>query len=522
MSSSSCRRSRGAVLFSAAVVAAALVLVPGSPAGAAAESSAPSADARARMAAQRPLVDAATVVRTAVERDGFAGLAWIVIEDASVAVWWKGGQAAVPARLAAVIAQARDMAPVRVADAAYSKAELLAASATLEKQLRADARFHGIKAEPDGSGLIVAMDAAGDARTLSTMAGVGVPARVSVEARMRPVSRDNDAAPWSGGARIVNASIGAGCTSGFGVNTPGGPAVLTAGHCGNAGNRFNDGSGELIGNVGGVDKNFDVLVIPTTAVSNRIYVGGANSNTQRTVTGGGAPFIGERLCQSGRTSANAVGSEICNLLVQFEHTDSQRLWEARQQDGQIAARPGDSGGPVYLDRGDGTVTARGTTTRVAGSGFGFAGFEKAQQDFGVSIPGGATPPPPPPGNTGTPARALGKCLQLRGGSNANGTAVETWDCNGSEGQKWTRVSNTVRSYGKCLDIANSGVTDGSQIILWPCHGGQGQVFQHRADGSLFNPRSGKCLEIPASNLTNGTRSIIWTCDARPKQTWAFG
>jgi hypothetical protein len=65
-------------------------------------------------------------------------------------------------------------------------------------------------------------------------------------------------------------------------------------------------------------------------------------------------------------------------------------------------------------------------------------------------------------------------------------------------------------------------TNGSQVILWPCHGGQGQVFQHRADGSLFNPRSGKCVEIPNSNLTNGTRVIIWTCDARPKQTWTFG
>jgi hypothetical protein len=145
--------------------------------------------------------------------------------------------------------------------------------------------------------------------------------------------------------------------------------------------------------VGGVDKNFDVLVIPTTTVSNRMYIGNGASNTQRTVTSGGAPFIGELLCQSGNTSANAIGSEICNLQVQFEGTDSQRLWEATQVDGQIAARPGDSGGPVYDDRGDGTVIARGTTTRVAGSGFGFAGFEKAQQDFNVSIPGG-----PPAGN----------------------------------------------------------------------------------------------------------------------------
>jgi hypothetical protein len=362
------------------VLVAALLVVPTSPAHA----------GPSRILAQRPLVDAATALRTAVERTGADGLASIVIEQKSVTVWWKGGSGALPPSLVPAVERARRVAPVQVADADYTATELLAASATLERQLSGDARFHGIKAEPDGSGLIVKTDGP----ALLALPDVGVPATASAEPRMRPVARGNDAAPWSGGAAIVNTTIGAGCTAGFGVNTPGGPAVLTAGHCGNAGNRFTDGAGELIGNVGGIDKNFDVLVIPTSSVSNRIYIGNGASNTQRTVTSGGAPFIGELLCQSGNTSANAIGSEICNLQVQFEGTDSQRLWEARQLDGQVAARPGDSGGPVYDDRGDGTVIARGTTTRVAGSGFGFAGFEKAQQDFSVSIPGGG----PQPGN----------------------------------------------------------------------------------------------------------------------------
>lgn len=374
-------RIRRAVL-AGAVLAAALV-VPSSPTHAV-DGTAPS-----RILSQRPLVDAATMFRAAAERSGADGLASIVIGEKAVTVWWKGGREALPPSLIPAVEQASRIAPVLVADADYSATELLAASAKLEQRLSGDPRFHGIKAEPDGSGLIVKTDGP----ALSAVPDVGVPARVSAEPRMRPVARGNDAAPWSGGARIVNTSIGAGCTSGFGVNTPGGPAVLTAGHCGNAGNRFTDGAGEFIGNVGGVDKNFDVLVIPTTSVSNRIYIGNGASNTQRTVTSGGAPFIGELLCQSGNTSANAVGSEICNLQVQFEGTDSQRLWEARQLNGQLAARPGDSGGPVYDDRGDGTVIARGTTTRVAGAGFGFAGFEKAQQDFNVSIPGG-----PGPGN----------------------------------------------------------------------------------------------------------------------------
>ncbi|MDQ1646235.1 MAG: hypothetical protein QOJ50_2419 [Cryptosporangiaceae bacterium] len=142
--------------------------------------------------------------------------------------------------------------------------------------------------------------------------------------------------------------------------------------------------------------------------------------------------------------------------------------------------------------------------------------------------GGANAPPPttgntpPPPNTGTPLKALGKCLSLRGGSNADGTAVETSDCTGSEAQKWTQSGDTVRSYGKCLDIANSGTANGSPVILWPCHGGMGQVFQHRADNTLFNPRSGRCLDIPNSSTTNGARTAIWDCDAHPKQQWIYG
>lgn len=372
-----------AVLATAAAVVAATMTA----AEPSAHAGPPSAE-QSRMVEQRPLVDAATVVRSGVEDLGTDGLASIVIEEESVAVWWQGGRAALPDPVAEVIEQAEQVAPVRVADAAYSQAELLAASAELENRLSSDPHFHGIKAEPDGSGLIVAFDRAAPAATTRTLSDAGVSARASVEEALQPVSRGDDSPPWSGGAQIINTSIGAGCTSGFGVDTPDGPAILTAGHCGESGDSITDGGGESIGSVGADNNNFDVLVIPTDSVDNKIYVGGGDSTEQRTVTSGGAPFVGERVCQSGNTSANSVGGPICNMEVQFEHTDSQRLWEATQLDGETAARPGDSGGPVYLDNGDGTVTARGTTTRVAGSGFGFAGFEKSQQEFDVSIPGG--------------------------------------------------------------------------------------------------------------------------------------
>ncbi|GIF70011.1 hypothetical protein Ais01nite_80460 [Asanoa ishikariensis] len=455
---------------------------------------------------QLPLIEAATVVRAVAP-----GLASIVIEEKSVAVWWKGPM---PAPVATAIAKARTIAPVRVASAAYSRAELLAASATIEAQLGTDPGFHGIKARPDGSGLIVKVDAV-RARTL---AAVGVPVTFSVEERLRPVSRGDDGAPWSGGARIINTSIGAGCTAGYGVNTPSGPAVLTAGHCGQPGNRITDGAGELIGNIGGDDNTFDVLVIPTNTVSNRIYVGGGNSNQQLTVTGGGAPFVGERLCQSGYTSANTVGGQICNLQVRFEGTDSQRLWEATQLDGQIAARPGDSGGPVYLDRGDGTVTARGTTTRVAGSGLGFAGFEKAQQRFGVSIPGGSGG-----GRTGqVVSAATNKCLDINASGTADGTKIQIWGCNGTGAQRWTiGADGTVRGLGKCLDVRSSGTANGTVVQLWGCNGTGAQVWSAGANGSLVNPQSGRCLDVAGGGTADGTQIQIWDCAGVANQRWTL-
>ncbi|ORT60747.1 RICIN domain-containing protein [Streptomyces sp. CB03238] len=511
---------RGSMILGAAATVACLVAGPVF--AAQAETRLPGRSAAVeppRTPDQRPLVDAATLVRSAVEKSGAKGLASIVIGTKSVTVWWKGGQEALPRQVATAVGRANRAAPVRVADAKFTILELRAASAKIEHALHTDPRFHGIKAEPDGSGLIVKFDAADPVPADTRLPDTGVPATVSVEERLRPVSRGNDSPPWSGGAEIVNTSIGAGCTSGFGVTTPGGvQAVLTAGHCGESGHRFTDGAGEFIGNGGADDNNFDVMIIPTGSVSNRIYVGGGGSSQQRTVTGGGAPFIGERLCHSGNTSANAVGGPVCNFQVQYEYTDSQRLWEARQMDGQTAARPGDSGGPVYLDHGDGTVTARGTTTRAGGSGLGFAGFEKAQQDFGVSIPGGSG------GTRVGPvvSAATGKCLDVSASNTADGTKIQIWTCNGTGVQRWTLGGDgTLRAFDKCLDVRSGGTVNGTAVQLWTCNGTGAQTWSTQGNGSLVNPQSGKCLDVADNGTADGTRVQIWDCTGAANQRWTY-
>jgi hypothetical protein len=343
-----------------------------------------------QMIDQRPLVIAARMIKEAVDFRLARGYAGIVLEEGLVALWWKGP---VPARILRVVEEANTFAPVQIFEARHSRAELRAAAAQIRTRFGRDV-IHGIKDPGDGSRLILAVppqkaDVQSRASILSAMPAVGVLTEVVPEEEPEYLSRNDDAPPWKGGAVIVNATIGAGCTSGFGVTAAGQPAILTAGHCATAnGQRIQDGSGEFIGN-SAQKTGHDQMIVPTSSTTNRIYVGPRSSNTTKTVTSWEPCFIGELLCQSGTTTAEAIGSELCRLRVDRFSTDSESLVEAVQLDGQQGARPGDSGGPLYSDLGQ-NVIAKGTMTWVAGSRVGFQDIPTANQDFGgIQIPGTA-------------------------------------------------------------------------------------------------------------------------------------
>ena len=82
-----------------------------------------------------------------------------------------------------------------------------------------------------------------------------------------------------GGALLWNQSNGAGYTSGFGVgDSQRRPYLLTAGHCGEPGHQFADGTGKYIGNRSAKNADQDIALIPTDDVESSIYVGGDGSN----------------------------------------------------------------------------------------------------------------------------------------------------------------------------------------------------------------------------------------------------
>jgi glucoamylase len=115
----------------------------------------------------------------------------------------------------------------------------------------------------------------------------------------------------------------------------------------------------------------------------------------------------------------------------------------------------------------------------------------------------------------------GKCVDVAGGSTANGTALDLWDCNGMNAQKfaWNTGDGAIHVLGKCMDITTGGTANGTKLQLWDCNGTGAQQWRYRAWNTLYNPQSGRCLDDPGGNTANGTQLQIWDCNGTAAQVW---
>jgi O-glycosyl hydrolase len=202
----------------------------------------------------------------------------------------------------------------------------------------------------------------------------------------------------------------------------------------------------------------------------------------------------------------------------------------------------------------GTATDNTFTTGLAGVGV--VGYQTDLFDnFSVT--------PTAPGNLSGVLKGLeaGLCVDVPAGSQANGTAVTLWDCNGGANQQWAatpagqltvygdkcleaagttdgsaarindctgaatqkwtvNADGTVTGSGRCLDATGHGTTDGTPVALWTCNGGANQKWS-RTDvtGVLRGQESGRCVDVPAFNQDNGTRPALWDCNGGTNQAW---
>jgi glucosylceramidase len=122
--------------------------------------------------------------------------------------------------------------------------------------------------------------------------------------------------------------------------------------------------------------------------------------------------------------------------------------------------------------------------------------------------------------TGAITGIAGKCVDVAGASTANGAAIQLFDCNGTNAQRWTVAADgSLQALGKCMDIASAGTANGSQIQLFDCNGTGAQHWTATAAHDLINPASGRCLDATGPSSANGTRLQIWDCSGGTNQKW---
>jgi beta-glucosidase len=113
----------------------------------------------------------------------------------------------------------------------------------------------------------------------------------------------------------------------------------------------------------------------------------------------------------------------------------------------------------------------------------------------------------------------GLCLDVASDSNTDGSKVDVYTCNGTNGQQWTEETNgTIHADGDCLDVEGAGTANGTLVDLYTCNNTVAQVWQPQANGSLLNPNSGKCLDDTGYG-GSGTQVQIWSCTGNANQSW---
>lgn len=348
---------------------------------------------QAKMAAQQPLVAAASKIQWAVERGADKGYAGIGLDKNEVVVWWKGD---LPTEIRDIITDIRRTIPVRTTPAAHSRAELEAAAKGIANYTRANPRspYYGVDIAYDGSGLILNAD---PGRTRPAMLPTemkvpnGIAVSVAEHQRPRLTGRLDDFAPYWGGGRIKNQDNGAGCTAGFAVTTGGTyNYMLTAGHCGRPNGGWNNGNDTRYFGTGAYENVEHDLLLVASHVAGRIWDGGVGSGEfTKGVAGWGWVFPGEWLCTSGSVTGALCDHVVSNSFTfSFCDTDAYGTTEcysdlilANHFYGSTASRPGDSGGPVFGLSGSDRVIAKGTITGVSGtSGLIFQDFATAWRD----------------------------------------------------------------------------------------------------------------------------------------------
>ncbi|RBQ20973.1 hypothetical protein DP939_07920 [Spongiactinospora rosea] len=332
----------------------------------------------AKSAADREgVLKAARIIRTAVENGANSGYGNIVVTDTALHLFWKGTP---PASLNPTLAEARRHAPVEIRPAAYSLAELRSQVEIIGRHIEANMTgpVIGVGIAPDSSGLIVLIRKNADRNNLG-LPPVNVP--YTTEERDVPIPASGP--PFHAGEPITNvtATPDSTCTSGFPVTKDNQTYLLTAGHCAEVGDEFQQ-NGQVVGTVSEKNAGHDLLLIPTAAegqIDPDLPVKGWEYiYTGEVVTAGGAAI--------GAATYQVTGNVFTVMIPNSrgEATTVTHLLEATLLGGLPPTR-GASGTPIYTLYGSNGAMAKGSLSAIIGAKLLFQPVSTAITDFGVSV-----------------------------------------------------------------------------------------------------------------------------------------
>ena len=122
-------------------------------------------------------------------------------------------------------------------------------------------------------------------------------------------------------------------------------------------------------------------------------------------------------------------------------------------------------------------------------------------------------------------RASGRCLDITGAAAANGTAIEQWDCNGGDWQKWsydvkTGLIRSKQNARYCLD--NGGqFANGAKLILWQCVGNANQRFTADTSAGTIRMRFLPDQAMDGYGTDSGAAVGTWGFWGGQNQLWNF-
>jgi hypothetical protein len=176
-------------------------------------------------------------------------------------------------------------------------------------------------------------------------------------------------------------------------------------------------------------------------------------------------------------------------------------------------------GSTITARLDGATLGTATDSTFPAGQVGFASGWNYQTQFDNLAVTGQTPP----STITSPLlnRAANRCLDVSGGSQANGAQLIIWDCNGGTNQQWAATAaGELRVYGtKCLDVLNHATAPNSPVSIWDCTGGTNQRWTLNPNGTITGAESNLCLTPSGNGTANNTPAVIAACTTATAQQW---